>query len=277
MGAMLGLLSALCYGVSDFTAGVGGRRGDPTAVAAIAQSFGLLAAIVAVLATHPQAPSAAALGWGTLSGVGSAVGILALYWGLSAGSMSVVAPVSAVLTAALPALVGLLLGERLTPIALAGIALVVPALVLVPLQGGPQRGSRWVGAVSGLVAGGGFALLFVALARAGTRAGAYPLLPGQALGVVLVALVVRWRRPSRAAWRAAAVLGAVTGVLGGSANLLYLAATGHGQLAVVAVLAALYPAFTVLLARVVLRERLGLLQTVGLVVAAVAVVMIAAG
>ena len=277
MGAMLGLLSALCWGVSDFTAGVGGRRGDPTAVAAIAQSFGLLTPVIAVLAGHPAAPSDATRWWGALSGVGSGIGILALYWGLSAGSMSVVAPVSAVLAAALPALVGLLLGERLAPVALAGIALVVPALVLVPLQGGRHHGSRWVGAVSGPVAGGGFALMFIALARAGTRAGAYPLLPGQAIGMVLVGLTVLWRRPPGSSWRASWRLGSVTGVLGGTANLLYLAATGRGQLAVVAVLAALYPAFTVLLASVVLGERLGRLQAAGLVVAAVAVGMIVAG
>lgn len=112
-------------------------------------------------------------------------------------------------------------------------------------------GESGVGGVAfGVLAGAGFGLLFVALDRAGTRSGAWPLVAGQFVSVVLLApLAVRGLRQPRRSPRIAAVLTVATGVLSGLANLLFLAATGHGELAIVAVLSALYPAFTVLLAR----------------------------
>jgi uncharacterized membrane protein len=279
VGVVLALLSALCYGSSDFIAGVGGRRSDPAAVTVIAQPFGLIAAAVAVIALSARAPTAHALGWGAVSGIGSGVGTVALFRGLAVARMSVVAPLSAVLSAALPAVAGLLLGNHLAALAWAGIGIALPAVALVSLQPGEGHGSRRAGIVTGVIAGTGFALLFIALARGGTSAGAWPLVPGQ---VVAVLIVVAWaalarNRPGRRVWSQAWRIGVAAGVLGGIANLLYLAATGAGQLAVVAVVTALYPAVTVLLARLTLRERWSRLQIVGLVVSVVAVAAISIG
>lgn len=279
MGILLALLSALCYGASDFTAGVGGRRSDAAAVTAIAQPFGLIAAAVALVALAGRSPTAHALWWGALSGVGSSVGTVSLYRGLTIARMSVVAPLSAVLNAALPALAGLLLGEHLTGLAWAGIAVALPAVTLVSRQGDDRQGSRRAGILTGLIAGTGFALLFIALDRAGTAAGAWPLLPGQAVAMVIVlawAALAR-NRPDRKAWPRAWRTGMAAGVLAGIANLLYLAATGAGQLAVVAVVTALYPAVTILLARLTLHERWSRLQITGLVTSAVAVAAISIG
>jgi hypothetical protein len=99
--------------------------------------------------------------------------------------MSVVAPVSAVLTAALPVLVGVMLGEHLSGWAWTGIALAGPAIALVS-QSGPISGFSWSDLAYGAVAGLGFSLLFVALDRAGTDAGAWPLLPGQIVALAFV-------------------------------------------------------------------------------------------
>jgi drug/metabolite transporter (DMT)-like permease len=280
MGIVLALLSALCFGSSDFAAGVGGRRSDPSAVTAIAQPFGLIAAAVAVMALSARSPTAHALWWGALSGIGSGVGTISLYRGLAVARMSVVAPLSAVLSAALPALAGLLLGEHLAALAWAGIAIALPAVALVSLRPGDGQGSRRAGIVTGVVAGAGFALLFIALDRAGTSAGAWPLVPGQAVAAVMVlawAAVPARNRPTRKAWSKASQIGVAAGVLSGIANLLYLAATGAGQLAVVAVVTALYPAVTVLLARLTLHERWSRLQIIGLAAAAVAVAAISIG
>jgi drug/metabolite transporter (DMT)-like permease len=279
VGVLLALLSALCYGSSDFTAGVGGRRGDPSAVTAIAQPFGLIAAAVAVIALSARSPAPHALWWGALSGVGSGMGTISLYRGLAVARMSVVAPLSAVLSAALPALAGFLLGEHLTALAWVGIAIAMPAIALVSLQPADGQGSRRAGIVTGIVAGAGFALLFIALDRAGTSAGAWPLLPGQAVAAVMV---LAWtasprNRPARKAWSQAWRHGIAAGVLGGIANLLYLAATGAGQLAIVAVVTALYPAVTILLARLTLHERWSRLQIIGLVTSAIAVTAISIG
>ncbi|HEX6525335.1 MAG TPA: DMT family transporter [Streptosporangiaceae bacterium] len=276
MGVLLGLLAALCYGSSDFTAGIGGRRSDPGAVTVIAQPLGLIAAAVALLIFPAHAPSAGALWWGALSGVGSGVGTVALYRGLAVAQMSVVAPLSAVLSAALPALTGVLLGNRLAPLAWAGIATAFPAVALVSIPAVGGYGSRRAGVVTGTVAGAGFALLFIALDRAGTSAGAWPLLPGQAVAamVVLAWISPASQRPDPKAWPRAWPAGAAAGLTGGVANLLYLAATGAGQLAVVAVVTALYPAVTVLLARIGLHERWSRLQIIGLAASVAAVAAI---
>jgi drug/metabolite transporter (DMT)-like permease len=237
---------------------------------------GLVTAAVAVVVVPGDRPSAAALLWGALSGVGSGLGTVSLYQGLTAGRISVVAPLSAVLTAALPALVGLASGEHLSAVALVGLAVAVPAVALVSQQrhdgaGGPS------GAPFGLLAGCGFALLFVALDRAGTAAGAWPLLPGQVVAVLVVLPVALRLLGPGTRWRSAIGPGVLAGVLGGAANLLFLAATGAGDLAVAAVLTALYPAVTVVLARLLLGERWSALQVIGLVTAGIAVGLISAG
>jgi drug/metabolite transporter (DMT)-like permease len=208
--------------------------------------------------------------------VGSGIGTISLYQGLVVGRMGVVAPISAVLSAALPAVVGLATGERLSALAAVGLGVAVPAVALVSRQ--PRSGEgRGSGAWFGVLAGCGFALLFIALDRAGTRAGAWPLLPGQAVAfLVILPLALRLLDPA-AQWRRAAGPGVVSGVLGGTANLLFLAATGAGQLAVVAVLTALYPAVTIVLARGLLGERWTRAQAVGLLAAGVAVGLISAG
>jgi len=279
MGVLLALVSALCYGSSDFAAGLGGRRGDPAAVAVVAQPFGLVAAAIAVVVLSGRSPTAGDLWWGALSGVGSGVGTVALYRGLTVASMSVVAPLSAVLSAAIPALTGLLIGERLAPLAWAGVVIALPAVALVSLAPASDSGSRKAGMVTGVIAGAGFALLFIGLDRAGTAAGGWPLLPGQAVALTLVSawLVLPGNRPDRSAWAATWRAGTVTGVLGGVANIAYLAATGAAPLAVVAVVTALYPAMTVLLARFTLHERWSRLQALGLLVSAAAVAAISAG
>ncbi|MGW4489745.1 EamA family transporter [Amycolatopsis sp. NPDC004368] len=275
MGVLLGLLSALSYGASDFVAGVGGRRGDPNAVTVLAQPWSLLAALVAVVVMGPRAPLPEELVWGAVSGLGTAVGTFALYRGLATARMSVVAPVSAVLAAALPALVGFATGDRLTWLSWAGIVFVLPAIALVSQHSGDDAARKRSGLVEGVVAGAGFAVLFIGLDRAGTGAGSWPLVAGQAVGVVLLLLAAIWLRPStwqRAWWPATAA-----GILGGAANLLFVAATGAGQLAVVAVITSLYPAITIVLARGLLHERWTRAQATGLVIAAAGVAAITLG
>jgi drug/metabolite transporter (DMT)-like permease len=281
VGVLLGLLAALAYGTSDFIAGAAGRRGDPRAVAAVAQPLGIIAAAVAVVAGRAHDPSPGALWWGALSGVGTGVGTMALYWGLSVSRMSVVAPISGVVTAGLPAVAGALIGQHLSAVAWAGVVAGIPGVALVSAQPGDEAGGTGArdGVIAGLTAGAGFALLFIALDRAGTGAGAWPLLPGQAVGtgLILAWLIPARSRPRREAWGPSARSGSCAGILGGTANLLYLAATGESQLAVVAVVTALYPAFTILLARVVFREHWSRVQVAGMVVSAFAIAAVSTG
>lgn len=282
VGPVLALLAALAYGSSDFAAGVAARRVAAVPVAVVSQTVGLLVIVAAVLIYPGAGPSAGALTWGAISGVGVGVGTLALYQGLSVGAMSVVAPVSAVLAAALPAVVGLLGGETLPVSGLIGLVVGVVAIGLVSATSspGPTSGSgasrRPWGAIGfGTLSGAGFALLFIALDRAGTHTGAWPILPSQAvaLALTMALAVMRGHRPTRS-WRPAVPLALFTGISGAAATLLFLIATGTGKLAVVAVITALYPAATVILARLLLAERWTRLQIVGLLAAAAAIALI---
>lgn len=243
MGALLALLAAVAYGAGDYSNGLASRYFASGPVTATAQAMGLIAAGAAVLLLTHTGPSESTLLWGALSGVGSGVGTFALYHGLSIGRMSLVATLSAVLTAVIPAIVGIASGDHLSLPAAAGILIAVPAIGLVSWQpGGGAAGDR-PGLLFGALAGLGFALLFIALDQAGTRSGAWPLIPGQTVSLLLVTPFALHGlsaagRPSPRAVR----LMLAGGILSGSGNLLFLAATGHGELAIVAVLSALYPA-----------------------------------
>lgn len=281
MAVLLALLSAVSYGASDFFGGIGGRRGDPYVVALVAQVLAVCVAGLAVIGLGARSPSAGALAWGALAGIGSALGTIALYSGFASGQMSVVAPLSGVLTAAIPAVVGLLLGEHLGAVTLAGIALAVPAVILVSLnpEGGRGGQVRSAGVVEGLLAGLGFALILIALDRAGSHFGAWPLIPCDGLATVVTGLVIvlPLHRHRLGHWRPSLPPAVLAGVLGGASTVLYLFAAGKGQLSVVAVLTALYPASTVVLARLALHEEWSRLQATGLVAAVAAVAMISLG
>lgn len=276
----LALLCALAYGSSDFLAGLASRRMHYARVGLLAQGAASVAVWLALPVTGGT-PTGQAVVWGALSGVGSGVGSVALYRGFSHGQMNVVGPLSGAGSALVPVCAGLLLGERPSALTLAGVALVVPAIWLISTsgQGGAGRGGLVEGAVDGLAAGGGFGLLFVALSRAGDDTGLWPTAVGQLVSLACLAgFVLATARhvpvPGTGRQRGTAVAG---GVLGAVATVSYLLSAREGLLVVVSVLAALYPAVTVLLARVVLHERNTRWQLVGLAVAGAGVVAITLG
>lgn len=279
VGALLAILASVAYGLSDFGAGVASRRFSAGPVTALGQLIGLGAAILATIVFAGGRPDRSALIWGAVSGLGNGIGTLSLYRGFALGRMSLVTTVAAVPTVVLPTVVGVVLGDRPAPLAWVGLVSAVPAIGLVSWQpaSGNQSAPR-TGLLYGAVAGSGFALLFVALDLAGTHAGAWPLIPGQAVSTLVVApfAFVGLRSAGRpSAITLAYMLGA--GLVNGVANLLFLASTGRGELAIVAVLSAMYPAVTVLLAHVVLGERWTRLQLGGLLLAGAAVVLITVG
>lgn len=272
---LLALGAALSYGLSDFLGGTFSKRATPWSVAAVA---GLVAAAFTSLLAlvDPASPTGADLAWGAAAGVGNGFGSAFLYRGLAAGRMGVVAPVSGVTTAVLPVVVGVVSGERPTPLAWLGVALALPAIWLVAREpsGLPTSAS---GILDGVLAGLGFGTLFVLLAQVPASAGLLPLTMNQLVGVVVIAVVaVALRQPwvprHTAAWG-----GACSGVLAGLATLGFLLATHHGLLAITAVLTSLYPAGTVLLAALVLGEHIHRAQLVGLGLCGVTVVCVALG
>ncbi len=281
MAVLLALAAAVAYGASDFLAGLLSRRVSFLQVGALAQVTATVTLLAALPFTAPPAPTGPALAWGAASGAGAALGTLALYRGLAAGQMAVAAPLSGVGAAALPAVAGFLLGERPTHLAVAGIALALPAVWLVSSAGGgtPPAGRQRMaaGVVEGLLAGVGFAVLFVGLDQAGDRAGLWPVATAQVTSAVLQSAVARSRRvPLRAGLRLTGGA-AAAGLLGTSAIVLFFLATHAGLLTLASVLTSLYPAVTVLLARITLGERLRPLQAIGLALAGAAIVLIVTG
>jgi len=278
MTVLFALLSAAGYGFADFIAGVCSRRSDATLVTMFSQGIGGIVVLVVCLVTgaHNSMP---ALMWGALAGVGSGFGALALYRGFAIGRISVVAPVSAVTVAAVPALVGVLLGERPSAIAWMGIALAIPATALIGRVGDAHVGPS--GFVEGLAAGIAFSLLFIALHGAGNDSGLWPVV-WQCLVAFLVLLPLglrAWRHDDHAVMarrllQPAVLAGVIaSGALAGLASAWFLIASSGG-LTISAVITSLYPAFTVLLAFVFLHERVRHVQAVGLAMAAVSVVLV---
>jgi drug/metabolite transporter (DMT)-like permease len=281
VAVILAVLAALAYGSSDFIAGVASRRMHYALVGIIGQ---ITASVLTVSASFIVGgrPTLAAVLWGGLGGLGGALGTLALYRGLARGRISVVAPLSGVTAAGMPALVGLVLGDRPGIVTGFGLLLALPAVWLVSATAAPSQPgvSRTSGVADGLLAGAGFALLFIALQQAGSGSGLWPTAAEQLVSippVVLFYLAARRRTQSEPLTVRSAAGPALCGALGALAVVLYFVSTHFGLLTVVAVLTSLYPAATIALARIVLAERISRWQGAGLVLAGVAVALITAG
>jgi drug/metabolite transporter (DMT)-like permease len=275
MGALLALGSATLYGIADFAGGLLSRRAGFALVALIGQASGLV--LTAVLA--PALPGeVAGLGWGALSGVGTGIGMVFLYRGMSRGAMSVVVPVSAVGGLAIPVLVGIaLLDDRPTVLAVAGIVLAMPALWLVSHHGGTR--GEVTGSLDGLLASLGIAVQYLALALAPADAGLWPILAGRVTATLAV-LPIAWRANGSAGRRGDVRAWVGAGIIGCCATLAlvaYLLATRAQLLSIAVVLSSLYPAIPVLLGLTVLRERLSVAQVVGLCGAGVSITLLTAG
>ena len=288
IGITLALLAAIGYGTADFVGGTGARRAPTMSVVFIGQLMGAAAMLILGLAS-PGGPSLAHLAWALLAGLGSAAGSIFLLRGLSRGRMAVVAPTSAVGAAVLPVLAGLAGGERPVTVVWIGLVLAFPGIWLVSRQASDGAGavhdavrseasSTDRGAfVDGLLGGLGFGVLFVALGQIPQTAGTLPLAVNQLTGAFVTVAVATAVQQTWQPSRAAAGWGVASGLLGVSGSLAFVEASHLADLGVVAVLASLYPAVTVLLARTLLSERLGAGQRLGLVLCTAAVGLIAAG
>jgi drug/metabolite transporter (DMT)-like permease len=272
----LALGTAVMYGVSDFLGGLLSRHASVWAVALVTQISTTVFVGAAALFLVAGEPTPVDFLWGAVAGVGVGVGTGALYQGLSTGRMGVVAPISAVGAAILPVMVGLLTGERPSVLTWVGIACAMPAIWLV--SAAPDPGARGLAGVrEGLVAGVGFGVMFAALGQVPEEAGLVPLAVAEAASVptvILMAVALRrpWSPGGPRLWGATAVSAFAAG-----GSILFLFATQSGLLAVASVLSSLYPAVTVLMAAVLLRERIGRMQAMGLILALLAVSLVAIG
>ena len=278
---LLALLSALCYGTSDYVGGRASRGVSPLTVALAGELTIVPVTLFVIPLVEDASFTAAALWWGMAGGVAGSAGVLGLYAALSRGAMTVVAPITGVVAAVLPVADGLATGERPGPVAVIGIALAILAVALIGgAVGALHQPVAVPTVVLSVVVGALFGFLFVALAQTGDDSGLWPLLSARfgAAPLLATAFVVGHRRRAvdrldGRIWR----IGVVIGRLIVLANALYLLSTREGLLSIVAVVVSLYPASTVLLASVVDRERSTRPQLTGMVLAAVAVALVTSG
>ncbi|WP_432979167.1 EamA family transporter [Dactylosporangium sp. CA-233914] len=267
--------SALVWGAGDFAGGKASQRADSFLVALVAETVGIPLVMAWIAFAGTGVPSLTDLAWGAAAGLLGNAGLVIFYRALAAGAMSVVAPLTATTTAAVPLLLGLFLDRLPSTSALVGAVLAVAAITLV--SAGPRGGERAgrgllaLALLSGVLFGGYFTLV----AQTSDASGLWPLLAGRVAGVAGLLVAMRARRvPVRGPARIF-VLSCTAGAFDVTANALYLFAVRNGVLSVAAPLASLYPVTTVLLAMAVDRERMRPLQITGLGLAVVALVLTA--
>jgi len=276
IGVGLALGSALLWGCADFFGGSLSRRSPVLAVALISQGIGFVGLLVVFAVERHVTWSS--FGFGLGAGVGGAVGLALFYWGLSIGTMSIVAPIVAC-SAIVPFTLALVSGERPSALALTGAALAIVGIVVASLEERrvdvPARGHAVVIAVGAAVAIGVFVYF---LGRGGQSGSALSTLLGARIVSVLLLGVaaVTSGAPLRQPPLTVAKRGAV-GLADVTANGLFAIAANHGLLAIVSVLGSVYPVATVLLAHVLLGERITWVQRAGVVCALTGVAFVRVG
>jgi len=290
---ILALGAALLYGSADFLGGAATRRAALVKVLLTAGIAGVTVQVpAALLAGGP--PRAVGIEWGLAAGAIGGIGLMLFYAGLAAGPMSVVSPLSALASTVLPVGVAITDGERPGPAVYAGVLLCLAATVLVssgadhsdatgPVNGQPRPNGTWArrlrGVGLGLASGSAFGLFFLFIRNGGETGALWPALAARCAGLVVFVAAALVVRTGPVGWRAgwplfAAAIGA--GALDATANVSYVLATRAGLFGPAVVLTSLYPAVTVLLARLALRERMRPAQQAGLLLAAVGIALIAA-
>lgn len=280
MVLILSLLTALTFGAGDFAGGMAAKRTRVVEVVAGSHLVGLTGATIAavLLAEQFRWPD---LFIGMAAGASGAMGIAFLYRRLAAGPMSIVAPITAVTSAVVPVSADLIRGTSLGWISWVGIFLGIAAILIVSSSETSAGAHGIVTArvvAESLLAGIGFGGFFVIVDLTEDASAPWPIVGGRILtGLVLGLYLIRRPAQIRARGRETVVWMAIAGLLDAAANIMFLYAANAGDLAVVSVLTSMYPISTILLAAVVLHERVTRPQLFGVAVALAATALIAAG
>jgi drug/metabolite transporter (DMT)-like permease len=274
LGTIFGLAAAASWGAGDLSGGLATRRTHAFIVVIVSGSVGLILLIGMALLLAEPLLSLADLLWGGAAGIAGAIGLVALYQGLAVGRMGIVAPLTAVVTAATPLTFGLLFEGVPAGHQLLGFALALMAVWLISrTDDGASIQAREV--VLPLVAGLGFGFFLIVIGGVSERAVLWPLAAARFTSTSLLLIAVALSRQRQKLDTRQLPLMALAGLFDTGGNAFYALAAQVGRLDAAAVVSSLYPAVTVLLARVLLKERLARQQWLGVIVALVAVVLIA--
>lgn len=269
-----GLGSALTWGIGDFCGGLATRRTSVWTVVLYSQAVGMVLLFLLVLAFGEAMPRTTDLAWGAAAGLAGIMGLTALYQAMALGQMALVAPLTALIALSIPVLIGILTAGW--PASATLIGFVLAALSVMLISYAPQRrataGSLWIA----LVAGCGFGGFFVLIAQTQDAAVFWPLAAARATSVVALGLLMRLQRRSALPTSRQAILPIIlAGVFDAGGNACFVLAEQAGRLDIASTLSSLYPVSTVLLALLLLRERISLLQGVGVLLALLAIPLIA--
>lgn len=268
-----GLASAATWGIGDFSGGLATRRAPVLTVVLLSQLTGLSAILVLALLRAEANPMLSDVAWGAVAGVVGQVGLFALYRAMAIGQMGIAAPITAVLAAGIPALFGALTQGLPDAIHLIGFGVALAGVYLISRPQGAD--GRPAGLRLAFVAGLGFAAFLILIAQVHQNAVFWPLAAARlsSISVMLGITLARRRfvRPSREALLPIVV----SGVMDVAGNTFYVLAEQAGRLDIAAVLSSLYPASTVLLALIILKERLTRPQLMGVLLALAAIPLIA--
>ncbi|MFZ9284021.1 MAG: EamA family transporter [Candidatus Nanopelagicales bacterium] len=267
MAALLALISSIAWGVADYMGGVASRRAGAMQILVVAYPAGAVIITLFAVFAVPGEISNQAIVWGIVAGLIGAIAVALLYIALSRGPMGIVSPITAVMSGSVPLAVGVIRGERLTSLAIAGVILAVIAVVLVTREKTEHRKVQFSTVLIAIASGTAIGLYLSALGSAPVDSGIWAATVGRWTSSVFVAIavfvVLRSFTRSNFPWQ----LAIISGFLDAGANAIFQLASQRGLLAIVAVLGSLYPATTVLLARVLLHERLIRIQLIGVYLA----------
>jgi drug/metabolite transporter (DMT)-like permease len=279
IAVVVGVTSALIFGAADFLGGLGSKRIAAIRVTAIAAATGLALLLIGLLFV-PSAWSPSAIALGALSGVTGAVAISLLYACLAIGPMSILSPVTAVVSAIVPLSVGVALGDSLGPLDAVALGLALVAVVLVGFV--PEKGAvrpSVAGLAMAVGSGAAIGAFLVIISLTPDDSGLVPLVMNRSVNTVImlgvVAFVALRRGKDARGWRAGVPFALACGVVDAVANVGLLLGLRLGELSIMSVLTALYPAGTIILAALVLRERIAPVQYVGLALAITAAALLA--
>ncbi|MCZ4538418.1 DMT family transporter [Gordonia terrae] len=275
---LLGIGAAFAYGASDFVGGIASRRASAWAVAGASQATAAIIAVPFAVMTFVL-PTASSAGWAALAGLGAGIGNVMIYHGLATGRMLVVAPVASIASTSFPVTLDVVTGYQ--PSAFISASMCVALLACWFAAGGRVRAIGRAGKTdlaTGVLAGMGFGTQFVALGQIGESAGLTPVALSQIVSVAFIVAVPLTRRVRLSPMtNRSAGLAVAAGALAGAATVLFQVTAQSGPLTTAVVLTSLYPAVTVSLAAILLRERATRIQVLGLVLAAVSVILIRFG
>ncbi len=292
VAVLFAALSGISYGASDFAGAYATKKADAALITAAVQIVSLLSLVVILVALSPGQLVTTDLWWGALGGLGAALGLSTFYRALAIGPMSTAASMTALVSALVPILAGLALGEVPGTITLIGVAVSIPAGLLVSIGGAPVRlvspdlGPRdrvasqtdaGTTRLLSVLAGLGFGLFFVALSRTSDDGGLFPLIGARVASITVLSVIITVRGVWAAIERRHWLVIAIAGILDCGANSFYLLALDSGSFTWVAAISSLYPVSTVILARVVLKERITRIQGFGLGLAGGALTLVTIG